>query len=57
MTYITTYPPSGIRAFNATWIVLHTLRECIYVLRKRAQDIPRSQRPRCAVMASCMIDT
>jgi hypothetical protein len=25
MVYITTYPPSGAHAFNATWTVLHTL--------------------------------
>jgi hypothetical protein len=34
MTYITTYPPSGAHAFNATWTELHTLQECIHVLRK-----------------------
>jgi hypothetical protein len=56
MTYITTYPPSGARGFNAARTALHTLRECIQVLRKRPQDIPRSPRPRCAVVASRMID-
>jgi hypothetical protein len=35
MAYITTYPPSGARVFNATRTVLHTLREHIHVLRKR----------------------
>jgi hypothetical protein len=34
MTYITTYPPTGTHAFNATWTALHTLRECIHVLQK-----------------------
>jgi hypothetical protein len=55
MTYITAYPPSGACAFNAA--ALHTLREHIHVLRKRPQDIPRSPRPRCAVMTSRMMDT
>jgi hypothetical protein len=57
MTYITTYPPSGVRVFNATWTALHTLRECIHVLRKRSQDIPRSTCPRCAVVTSRTMDT
>jgi hypothetical protein len=34
MTYITTYPPSGVHAFNATWTALHTLQERIHILRK-----------------------
>jgi hypothetical protein len=41
-TYITTYPPSGIHAFNAAWAALHTLQERIHVLRKWQQDIHRS---------------
>jgi hypothetical protein len=57
MTYITTYPLSDVRAFNVVWTVLHTLREHIHVLRKRPQDIPRSPRPTCAVVASRMADT
>jgi hypothetical protein len=57
MTYITTYHLSGARAFNAARTMLHTLWKCIHVLRKRPQDIPRSPHPRCAVMASRMIDT
>jgi hypothetical protein len=40
--YITTYPTSGAHAFNAAWIVLHTLQERIHVLRKWPQDILRS---------------
>jgi hypothetical protein len=44
-----TYPPSGTHMFNAAWTSLHTLRECIHVLRKRPQDIPRSLSSRCAV--------
>jgi hypothetical protein len=51
MTYITTYPSSGTRTFNAAWTALHTLRECIHVLRERQQDIPR-----CAVVASHTTD-
>jgi hypothetical protein len=57
MAYITTYPPSGARAFNAAQTTLHTLRERIHVLRKRPQDIPRSPRPRCAIVTSCTTDT
>jgi hypothetical protein len=57
MTYITTYPPSGVRAFNVAQTALHTLRERIHVLRKRPQDIPRSPRPRFAVVSSHMTDT
>jgi hypothetical protein len=57
MTYITTYVSSGARAFNAARTTLHTLREHIYVLRNRPQDIPRSTRPRCAVMTSRTTDT
>jgi hypothetical protein len=57
MAYITTYPPSGVHAFNAAWTALHMLRERIHVLRKRPQDIPRSPRLRCAVMASRTTDT
>jgi hypothetical protein len=34
MTYITTYPPSGIHAFNAAWTMLYILQERIHVLRK-----------------------
>jgi hypothetical protein len=56
MTYINTYPPSGVRAFNAARTTLHTLREHIYVLRKRPQGIPRSPRPRCVVVTSRTID-
>jgi hypothetical protein len=54
--YITTYPPSGTRVFNAVRIALHTLRELIHVLSKKPQDIPRSPHPRCAVVASRTID-
>jgi hypothetical protein len=50
MTYITTYPPSGVRVFNATWTALHTLLERIHVLRKRPQYIFRSPLPRCVVV-------
>jgi hypothetical protein len=57
MTYITTYRPSGAHAFNAARIVLHTLRECIHILRKRQQHIPRSLRPRCMVVTSRTTDT
>jgi hypothetical protein len=57
MTYITTYPLSGTHAFNAAWTALHTSQECIHVLRKRPQDIPRSPCPRCAVVTSRMTDT
>jgi hypothetical protein len=57
MKYITTYPLSDAHAFNATRTTLHMLRERIHILRKRSQDIPRSPRPRCAVVASRMRDT
>jgi hypothetical protein len=57
MTYITTYFPSGARAFNAAQTSLHMLRERIDVLRKRPQDISRSPRPRCAVVASRTTNT
>jgi hypothetical protein len=57
MTYITTYPQSGIRVFNIAQTILHTLWERIHVLRKRSQDISRSPCPRCAVVASRTIDT
>jgi hypothetical protein len=50
MTYITTYPPSGVRVFNATRTALHTLLERIHVLRKRPQYIFRSPLPRCVVV-------
>jgi hypothetical protein len=56
MIYITTYPLSCARVFNATRTVLHTLREHIHVLSKRPQDIPRSPRPRCTVVTSRTID-
>jgi hypothetical protein len=56
MTYITTYPPSGAHAFNAARTVMHTLQEHIHVLRKRPQDIPRSPRSRCVIVASHTID-
>jgi hypothetical protein len=56
MTYITTYPSSGTRIFNAARTALHMLRERIHVLRKRQQDIPTSPRPRCAVVASHTTD-
>jgi hypothetical protein len=57
MTYITTYPPRGTHVFDAARIILHTLRECIHILRMRPQDIPRSPCPRCTVVASRTIDT
>jgi hypothetical protein len=56
-TYIITYLPSGIRAFNVAWTALYTLWEHIHVLRKRPQDIPRSTHTRCAVVTSCTTDT
>jgi hypothetical protein len=57
MTCITTYLSSDARAFNAARAELHTSRERIHVLRKRPQDIPRSPRPRCAVVTSRTTDT
>jgi hypothetical protein len=57
MTCITTYLPSGTHAFNAARTTLHTLRECIHIMRKRPQDIPMFQRPRCTVVNSRTIDT
>jgi hypothetical protein len=57
ITYITTYLPSSAHAFNVVWTTLHMLRERIHVLRKRPQDLPRSTRPRCAVVISHMTDT
>jgi hypothetical protein len=57
MTYITTYLPSGARAFNAARTTLHTLRERIHVLMKRPQYIPRSPRPRCVVLTSRTMNT
>jgi hypothetical protein len=57
ITYITTYPPSGTRVFNAARTALHTLKEHIHVLRKIPQDIPKSSRPRCVVVASHTIGT
>jgi hypothetical protein len=57
MTYITTYPLSGAHAFNAARTMLYTLRERIHILQKWPQDIPRSTRPRCAVVTSHMTDT
>jgi hypothetical protein len=42
MTYITTYPSSGVHVFNVARTVLHTLQERIHVLRKWPQHIPRS---------------
>jgi hypothetical protein len=57
ITYITTYPLSGAHMFNAPWTMLHMLRERIHVLRKRPKDIPRSTRPRCAIVTSHMTDT
>jgi hypothetical protein len=57
MTYITTYLPSGTRAFNTARTTLHMLRERIHVSRKRSQDIPRSPRPMCTVMTSHTMDT
>jgi hypothetical protein len=38
-------------------LTLHMLREHIHVLRKGPQDIIRSPRPRCMVVASCTTDT
>jgi hypothetical protein len=49
--------PSGARAFSIARTTLHTLRERIHVLSKKPQDISRSPHPRCAVMASHMLDT
>jgi hypothetical protein len=56
MAYITTYPLSSARAFDAAQIALHTLQERIHILRKRPQDIPMSPRPRCVVATSRTID-
>jgi hypothetical protein len=42
MTYITTYPPSGVYVFNTAWTTLHMSQEHIHVLRKWPQDILRS---------------
>jgi hypothetical protein len=56
-TYITTYPPSGTRAFNVARTALHTLREYIHVLKKRPQDIPRSPHPMCVVVTSHTTNT
>jgi hypothetical protein len=42
LIYITTYPPSGVHAFNVVWTALHTLQERIHLLWKWAQDIHRS---------------
>jgi hypothetical protein len=41
-TYVITYPPSDVHAFNAMWTTLHMLRERIQVLQKWPRDIPRS---------------
>jgi hypothetical protein len=49
--------PRGVHVFNATWTTLHMLRECIHVLRKRPQNIPRSPRPSCTVVTSPTTDT
>jgi hypothetical protein len=57
MTYLTTYPQNGTRAFNNARITLHTLLERIHILRKRPQDIPRSPCPTCMVVASRTTDT
>jgi hypothetical protein len=57
MIYITTYPPSGTRVFNAAQTMLHTLRDRIHILMKRPQNILRSPHPRCVVMISRTIDT
>jgi hypothetical protein len=57
VSYITTYPPSDTRAFNATRTTLHMSQKRIHVLRKRSQDIPRSPRPRCVVVTSRTTDT
>jgi 2-keto-3-deoxy-L-rhamnonate aldolase RhmA len=40
MIYITTYSPSGTRAFNAARTVLHTLREHIHVLKEETTRHP-----------------
>jgi hypothetical protein len=42
MTYIKTYPLGGAHVFNDAWTALHMLQECIHILRKWSQDIPRS---------------
>jgi hypothetical protein len=57
MAYITTYPPTGAHEFNAARTTLYTSRECIHILKKRPQEIPRSSHPRCAVMTSHTTDT
>ena len=47
--YITTYPPSGARAFNAARTALHTLRERIHFPCKAHHGkFRRSPRPTCA---------
>jgi hypothetical protein len=52
VTYIITYPPSGAHMFNNVWTTLHTSQECIHILRKWPQGIPRSllARPRYVVV-------
>jgi hypothetical protein len=50
MTYITTYPPSGAHAFIVVWTALHMSQECIHVLHKWPQDIPRSPCRRCVIV-------
>jgi hypothetical protein len=57
MTYNITYPRSGTHVFNVVWTALHTLQERIHVLCKWPQDIPRSPRPSCEVVASRTTDT
>jgi hypothetical protein len=56
-TYITTYLPSGVHAFNVAWVALHTLDNVFTSRGMGPQNIPRSSHPRCAVMASHMTDT
>jgi hypothetical protein len=50
-------PSSGARTFNAARIALYMWQECIHVLQKRPQNIPRPPYPRCVGVASRMTDT
>jgi hypothetical protein len=56
MTYITTYPPSDVHAFNDVRTTLHTLQKRIHILRKRPQDIPWSPCLRCTIVTSRTTD-
>jgi hypothetical protein len=57
MTYITTYPSSGVHGFNSTWQRCIRYENIFTSSRWRLQDIPRSPRPKCTVVVSHMTDT